>query len=202
VLVQNLLILSSILGVTKIRAVIRRDPFRFALCGTAASLALSLLVPLVWNTEYLFNRVPQHMLGLVFLGCAIALADNGRRKVVVAGVAVAMFTIRTCAGLSPEWLPFATVLFLLWRRFVPLSRAMAAAVNVCAAASLFIYLTYGQVHSIANKTALAGQTWTHVALALLVGSAVWWLWERALDSPLRWLRWQTSAQTLPSDAAR
>jgi hypothetical protein len=99
-----------------------------------------------------------------------------------------MFAGGAVLGLEIEWFPIAAVALLTLRPQLALPTWAAPIVNACAGASLFLYLTHMQVHSVMDKTPLASNVIVNFIVAVVIGIGIWKVWELAYSQASRLLR--------------
>lgn len=181
VLAQSLVFLALLLSVARVRELVSRDPFAFALGATAVFDVIGRLAPLLWDTSHLYDRVPQHHLGAICLGWALVHADTLPRKLVVGAA-----TVLTFGTWNTDYLfvfPFvATFVLVTWQR-VALPVFFGRLVHVVATASLFIYLTDHQSALVLSKLGLHPAAGVPIAVA--VGVATRKLWETTSAAAVR-----------------
>ena len=203
VLVQCFLFLALLLSIPLVRSAVRSHSYRASVIATSLALAVAALAPFVWNTEHLLDRVLHLRIGLVLMGCALALADSARRKVVVLVLTlVAFLQAPLLRGSAIAWTPLVCVALLLWRKDIPLPAIVASVVNACAGASLFIYLMHAQIwHSVVQRTPW-GENFLFAVVASIAGAVLFWrLWERAYSATARAVQRTVKGKSLVSPSA-
>ncbi len=172
VLCQIFLLLAICFSIPAIRAYAARDQFRFALVATLALLVLNESLDLLWITRFETDRILYHGISLVFLGMSVALADTIRKKLLVAAL-----TILAAFSSETGVYPVVAILFVLSIDRVRMPALLVKAINLVAAASLFIYLTHhGFKSMVISKTPLAGNLYASSIAAIIGGVIVWKLW--------------------------
>ena len=197
VLVQCLAVLAAILSVRRARALVSRQPFRFALTVTILLAGVALVAPYLWNTSPLHDRVPQAYLCEICLGWAVVHADSRRRKLAV--VAATMLTFLPIAWQLQDLLllPFAATLFLLrWNR-ITLPRRLGRAAQLVAGASLFMYLMDHQIGVVLGKVGLGAHPVVMLLVVVAAGIAAQRVWE-----PMSALALQRLRRLLPNTTSR
>ena len=174
VYVQLLLLLALVLSVRAIRTLVASERFPVDMTLLLVAFGISLAGPLLWNTDDLYNRVPHMMLVLFMLGWCIAAAASFEQRAVLCAVALLVCAVNY--SFSP--LLVGGTLLLLWVRTIPMPALLRPAVSSVAGASLFIYLTHFQFRSAAKHLYGGTIPLVDVALALLGGVAVWWVYTR------------------------
>ncbi len=148
--VQLFLLVAALLAIPSVRDKVRRAPFASSLLFFVVALMLQWLLPLVWDTSDIDNRVPHMMLWLFASGVMISQANSQMTR----ATAVLLFCVATYA-LMPllSWtvsmcIGIALTAYVPSLPFPPFLRRMVAEI---AAASLFIYLTHFQVAAVVAK---------------------------------------------------
>jgi hypothetical protein len=149
----------------------RRSPFAVAVSVLTVCLVIRyVLVGVEAGPTQRYQAVV--LLWCVALGWAVATADTPLRRLVVAGAAVV-----SVAGFfgdtQREAIVIVGIVLLLLDRAVPLPRLVGGAVQVVAAASLWIYLTQWQVYPHLED---AGHPYAAVLAALVVGIVAHLAW--------------------------
>jgi acyl-CoA synthetase (AMP-forming)/AMP-acid ligase II len=165
---QLFLLAALVFSFSRVRALFREHPLASALGLLAAAAALKFLVAMVWNTDYLFNRVPQYYAWTFCLGILVGIVRTlPQRLLALAIVATGTFiswgfdtsTLLVTGGL-------ALVLFVPSMR-VP--TAVKSVVGEIAAASIFIYLVHFQVRDIVRALSHGNRPWLALFASVAVG---------------------------------
>jgi|SRR5688572_24541965 len=148
---QTYLALFIALSLPPVARLLRGRPFEMASAALGVGVALRLLVPLVWNTDHLYNRLPHFVFWLFALGWCIATLGQTRRWLVTALILVAAPTL--AQGLGPKlWVTLGS-LGLLWLPPLRMPSLVASALSWVSAASLYIYITQAFFFTIAYRLA-------------------------------------------------
>ena len=167
--------LAALVALPWVDRCLRRSAFTVALCVLVACLSLRVVLVGVQAGPTERYQVAV-VLWCVALGWAVATADTPRRRLIVAMAAVVSVT-GFFGDAQREAIVLAGVLLLLLDRALPLPRLVARAVQVVAAASLWIYLTQWQVYPGLED---AGHPYLAVLAAMAVGIVAHLVWGRAL----------------------
>jgi hypothetical protein len=180
-LVQLLLIVAVLLSIPTARNWIRRFPFASASCLLLASSISAIAMPLVWDTTYLWNRVPHMLLWLFMLGWLMHVATAARQRWwVAAAVAVLPLIVWREGGV---WLGHAVVWVwagsaaLLAVEQVRLPAPLNRMVTIVAGASMFIYILHASIKHVVEGLHVTQSTLVYVAIAIAGGIAGSWMWE-------------------------
>jgi hypothetical protein len=112
------------------------------------------------------------VLYLFLLGWALARAVTRRQRWLLTAVVVA--TVGTFSfNPARDGLTIAFVLLMLWRPVTRVPAALVPAIQVLAAASLYIYVAHWQALEVLRGLGLPPLTF---AGAMAFGLAYWWLW--------------------------
>lgn len=169
--VQLFLLSALLLSSARIRAVFDRQPFLGAVALVFVAEVLRIAIGHYWDTNYLFQRVPQYFAGAFALGMVVALARTQREK---------LFTLALLAMYSfPRWgLEWSTLLFgggLLLTLYVPTLKVpffVKSVVAEVASASIFIYLIHYQMNNVVRKIVGPDHPWVALVSAISVGIAL------------------------------
>ena len=109
-----------------------------ALTALAIGVVLRVAGPLLWNTDYLFNRLPHFMFWSFALGWTIALFGRARPLLITALILLLAPTLTV--GLGPKLWVTLGALSLLWLPPLRLPASLAWVLAWVSAASLYIYI--------------------------------------------------------------
>jgi amino acid adenylation domain-containing protein len=179
VLVQNQLFLAGLLAIASVRRLVRARPFATGWTLWLVFFGVMIVVPHVWSAERLYNRVPHMMIGLMFLGWAVANADTAARKGLCLASGLATLSIFFFRYGLVDWYPATALVLLLSVPRVRLPRPLATATNLAAGSSLFIFLTHGQIGSFTRKIHVLNHKPLVVVIAVVGGIVTWKIWEAA-----------------------
>jgi hypothetical protein len=147
VYIQLFLIIAALLAIPSVRSMIRNAPFATSLGFFALAMMLQWLLPLVWDTSDIDNRVPHMMLWLIASGMMISQANSQ----IMRAIAVLLFCVATCTLmplLSWKVSMCIGVVLVVYVPSLPMPVFLRRPVAEIAAASLFIYLTHFQVAAV------------------------------------------------------
>lgn len=144
VAVQCVLIIGALLSIPWARKAVARAPFMALFAFLAIATAARFTIPLVWNTDALYNRVPWMYLPLFFIAWMITLVRNNRERLAISAAALAYYILRGyAAGANSSLIAVSTAtLVLLWIPRVPLPGTLRDLASVPAAAVFYIYMLH------------------------------------------------------------
>lgn len=181
VFVQLHLILALLLCIPQVRLALKRSPWEASIVALAASALVSIFVPLVWDTEYLFNLLPHELMWYFFLGwCLLFAKQPWQRWTNTACVIVAAAALAISRGFPyslPLWILFGG-LFLNWAPTLRLPTVVVRAISSIASASLYIYISHFLVLEPAGKLFPRGGALGEAVAGIAVGLVFWLCFER------------------------
>jgi hypothetical protein len=137
--VQIYLALFLAFAVLPLAAWIKRRRTASALGMLGVGVALRLLVPLVWDTDPLYNRVPHMLFWLFAVGFCVSVLGRDRRWLLGAIVLLTGTTLSSNVTLT-LWVTLGG-LAIVWVPPVRAPRRLTQAVAWTSAGSLYIYVT-------------------------------------------------------------
>lgn len=199
-LIQIALLLALVLAIRPVRDLASRRPFFFAIGGLGASIASALIVPLFWNTDHLFNRVPHMLLWVFMLGWAIHVARHPWQKILVASVAAVIPPLMWEPVVQHFWVQHGMVwiwggllALSLWSA-VTLPKWVAMGVSHVGAASMFIYLSHFAIRNNVERLFGIHDRRILFVIAIAGGVAIWTMWTTIARELRRW--WSRDAARL------
>ena len=176
VLLQILLIMAGILYLDKVRDFAIAKPYEFGITLLLVFTFSALLVPMLWDTSYLYDRVPHMKLWYFALGWVLFVSTNLRQKFLVLFLSLIIPMI--IAG--KYYLDIMVVLPAMTLLFIPKIKIITPLHKifyVLAGASLFIYLTHFQFRSVLhNYLNIVNYPQLDVLVGLLGGVFIWYCW--------------------------
>jgi acyl-CoA synthetase (AMP-forming)/AMP-acid ligase II len=166
---QLLLFAALVFSVPRVRALFRDRPIPSALALFAAAVGVKVFLDAVWDTNYLFQRVPQNYAWSFCLGILVAVSrTTPERLLTFALIAICSYVIWGFSLVAPLLFGggLALVLFI---RSVPVPALVKSLIGEIAAASMFIYLTHFQVHDIVTKVLGQEMPWVSVVAVTMAG---------------------------------
>lgn len=179
-LAQTLILAAALFSIPRIRQMAENNITQVAFKAILVSLAVSFAITQFWNTDYLFNRVPHVSMWLFFMGMAISgisrRADKAILLAMLAAVAV-LFQLTHSAAFAISLFGIAVIVFNTILPQAKMPAWLAPLVGNTAGASLFIYMTHFQIHSVLHKIFANANPYAAGLVAVLGGIAAWKSWE-------------------------
>jgi hypothetical protein len=173
--IQLFLVAALLFSFSQVRALFRDHPMASALGLFAAAVGVDHVAGIVWDTDYLYGRVPQSYGWVFAIGILVGVARTlPQRLLAMAVVAISGFILW---GL--EWSGYFVVGGLALVLFVPMVRVPALVKSVIgeiAAASMFIYLSHGQLTSVVTRLFGERKPWISLVVAVMGGIAFAYLY--------------------------
>jgi len=181
VLVQVYLIVFAIFSVNFVRKWADRNQFMFLFVAVLVSYGAANLIQVIWDTDYLYNRVPHMVLGVFLFGALIGVSDSNKEKILTT---VLIFVLLHQALLDGNFeradYMFVGAMLLLWVPVIRFPWFMSAIISVIASASMYIYLSHFKARQVLNLIFGDIDPIFTVAFALIAGVAFWKVWENGL----------------------
>jgi acyl-CoA synthetase (AMP-forming)/AMP-acid ligase II/peptidoglycan/LPS O-acetylase OafA/YrhL len=169
--VQLLLLAALFFSFASVRRWFEVRPMASALLVLAAVILIDHGIDLLWNTDYIYHRTPQHYAWPFAVGMILASANDLRTRLVALAVISSVIWMvwgPTSAGFYVEG-GCAMVLFV--RAFV-VPAPVKVVVAEIAGASIFIYLVHWQMMSLVHKLSGEDMPWVSLFGAIILGIAV------------------------------
>ncbi|MDJ0705374.1 MAG: AMP-binding protein [Leptolyngbyaceae cyanobacterium MO_188.B28] len=135
------------------------------------SILLYVLLPIAWDTTYLFNRVPHMLFWLFACGIGAQTLKSLPAKWMLS--AAFMMAVYLKYGIDT---PYKLLIYggslLIWLPRVKIPTILRQPIYQLANASLFIYLSHFQFNSLSEKI-FGDQEWIAVVVALVGGVVTW-----------------------------
>lgn len=172
VLVQCLVITGGLFLIAPVRRFARSNPWQLTAAVASLFVAVRVLMPLVWDTQYLRDLVPHRFVAIFWLGCCCYFANGWARRAYALALSVAFAFADTGLQAQTAWLALGTAAVL----FVPQVRVpgwLRSPVQVIASATFHIFvfnglIVYPLAHVLRIDSVLL------VFSAAFLGSLTWW----------------------------
>jgi acyl-coenzyme A synthetase/AMP-(fatty) acid ligase len=189
VYVQVHVLLALFLSVRAVRAALRERPYASSVAALLVSTLVSIVIPLVWNTDHLGNLLPHLTLWYFVLGWCALFAKPGWQRWCNTALILGL-SLASLPGVSRVVWIICGGLILNWAKPVRLPTPLARAIGTLASASLYIYISHWLVlEPFARRFPALGAP-GQVVFAWLVGVGFWFATEHA---------WQLSRRLLVMD---
>jgi hypothetical protein len=147
--VQTYLGLFLLLSIPPVARLVATRPVHAALGMLSLGVVLRLVVPEVWNTDHLYNRLPHISFWSFALGWCIALVGPSKRWLVTG--LILMLGPTLSYGLGPKLWVTLGALCLLWLPPLRLPHPLVAGLAWISSASLYIYIAQAYFFTIAER---------------------------------------------------
>lgn len=138
------------------------------------SLLLNQLGPVVWDTTLLYNRVPHSLFWFFAFGIGAQTFRDPLSKLILSVTFLAAVTLNFGMETPYRILTYGGLL-LIWLPWIKVPTMLKSPISQVASASLFIYLSHFQFHSLSEKI-FGNHTWIGVIFALVGGAITWKLY--------------------------
>jgi len=186
VLVQILLFMAALLSSARFRRAFMRQPFPCTIGLVLLSVAVMVVMPSVWRSDQVFDRVPHMLIWLFFLGWAASLAQTHWQRAWVWSIAVAATALawgwpekHFWVGHAVIWVVVGTALLVTLPR-VRVPSPLHRILSTVAGASLFVYISHQSLQAAWSRVWHAPHRALEVALALVAGVAIHAVWNQVL----------------------
>ena len=181
IFVQLQLIFIALCALPPFRRRVRTSPYTVSLVLFVGGFALSRALPLLWNTEHLYNLVPYRFICYFALGWCLFFAEKRWERWVNSGLVV-FLSVMQLPALSEAFWVFVGGQLIAWAPAVRLPKALASAIGIVASASLYIYLTHSMFFRATQVLPLPYTQLLQIPVALVGGVAlgllVDWAWSK------------------------
>lgn len=140
VLAQCVLIIGLLFWSGSVRNFAQQNMILFSIIVLCLIVATKFAISIVWNTEYLLDRVPHHYFAIVWLGWCAASVRNLAEKITVT-ILIALVALWYGPSTTSIWI-IVGLSSIMWAPFVILPSALSIATFYIASASYYIFLTH------------------------------------------------------------
>jgi peptidoglycan/LPS O-acetylase OafA/YrhL len=173
VLVQTVLLVSALLFVNPIRRYVVQFPWRSSVLLLGIGVCTNQWIPLLWDANHRYNRVPHMLVWLFALGCCIYFVQTRTQKLLTTIALVALSIGLVGPAHKEAWVVCTVGLALLWIRAVPVPTVVKPGIQVLGAAAYYIYLTHMIFIHILKNTLGIGNPFLDAIVSLVGGVLVW-----------------------------
>ncbi len=182
VFVQIHLILALLLLIPAIRQRLKGNAWTTSVIALVFSTMLTRVMPHIWNTDHIWNRVPHHVIWYFFLGWCIFFAKHSWQRWSNTALIIVIGVMQGALQLPPDsrglWI-IAGGLFLNWSPSIQLPTLLVRAISALAAASLYIYTSHMLILEPVSRVLPQTGYWGQVTGAILGGIVFWYCFETA-----------------------
>ncbi|MEK7990487.1 MAG: AMP-binding protein [Thiotrichaceae bacterium] len=139
VLAQSILLFSLIVFIFRKQAA--HTVWQFSLTVLAITIISRLLMPYVWDTAILYNRVPHMMIWLFAIGWAIHFAHHKQQKIILTLIIISI-PLSQYGMTAYSWWIILGGLAILWLPYIPVWKPIKVAVQWLSASAYYIFLTH------------------------------------------------------------
>lgn len=144
VLIQCLAITALLFLVPAVRNFAKRSPWPFAFGLTACFVALWQVFPLIWDTDYLGDLVPQRYIALLWVGWCCFAANTQPRKVLALALGLAFAYLDSGISRNGGWIALGVVA-MLYVPIIRVPRLLRSAIQYVSAATFTIFALNGLI---------------------------------------------------------
>lgn len=173
VLVQTVLLISALLFIKPVRRYVTQFPWRSSLLLLLIGVCTNQWIPLVWDTNYLYNRVPHMLIWLFALGCCVYFVQTRTQKLLTTVVLVALSIGLIGPEYKEAWVVCTVGLGLLWIKAIPVPAIIKPTVQILGAAAYYIYLTHMVFIHVVKNVAGIDNPLLNTVVSLAGGALVW-----------------------------
>ncbi|MBW4441216.1 MAG: AMP-binding protein [Plectolyngbya sp. WJT66-NPBG17] len=172
-LVQVILGFSLLFAVKPIRKFAAASPWEFGLTTLLIGILAKVGISSVWDTAYLFDRVP-HMLFWIFaLGWMIQFSQAKPQKLITTIILWAIVPILASLNHTYVWWMLVGGTLLLWLPTISIPQMIKSPLQVLGAATYYIYLFHMLFIHVVRNVAGIQNPWPNTAAGLFGGLLVW-----------------------------
>lgn len=177
-LVQVILLFTFLFTLQPLRRFAQISPWEFGLLTLVIGILAKIGIGSLWNTGYLFDRVPHMMFWMFALGWLIQFAQSKQQKTITTGIVWAVVPILASLSytyVTPSYTGWMLIggTLLLWLPTVSVPQWIKFPLQIMGAATYYIYLFHMVfIHFVSNVAHLYNP-WLNTAAGVLGGIAVW-----------------------------
>jgi len=168
VFAQLHLLFFGLCAIPRFRNWVRNAPYTVSLALFAIGFVLNQTMPLLWNTDHIYNLVPYRFICYFALGWCLFFGRGTRQRALNSGLVVLLCSMQLPAISEALWVLFGGML-MAWSPPVRLPRSVATVVGAVASASLYIYLTHQTAFSVVMALPIPHNHLLQIPCALVGG---------------------------------
>lgn len=170
VLLQIYVILSFFLISKSLKRLFVSNNYWFLFCASILCYVISLVCKQIWDTEYLYNRLPHLLIYMFFVG-ALCYCSNTIKKSTLTTILVTALCADQLLNNFGEMITlfYFGVVATIWIEEIYFPKILFRPINILAMSTLFIYLCHFQARSLLQKLVADPPSGLSVLFALIVG---------------------------------
>ncbi|EDN68651.1 AMP-dependent synthetase and ligase [Beggiatoa sp. PS] len=183
VLAQCIILFTLIFSISAVRNLANLSSWKFGLVVLAIAIGLRLFVPYVWDTDYLYNRVPHMQIWLIALGWCLHFSQSRFEKLSMTLILLTILAFVLNPESSRSWWIIGGGMMMLWIPYIPIWKMLKSAIQTISASAYYIYLTHMIFIHIVLRALKIDSPLLNVTTALLGGIVTWIV----LQNLLQWV---------------
>lgn len=177
VLLQSLVILGIMFSFKKVREKSRENTWLTSYLVLIFFVALRIFFPYIYDTNYLFQRVPPIYLASIWLGWVIYYSESKNQKFITFVTALILSFVHLGINAVSLWISAGSFLLLFKDNF-KLPRVLKACITTIASATFYIYLFHMIFIHIPSNALILNSPLINSIFGVLGSISVWYLFER------------------------
>jgi hypothetical protein len=173
VLVQSIIIFSVLFCIKPIQKLVAGSPWNFGLVMLFVGVSLNRLVPFIWDTTYLYDRVPHMLIWLFTLGWGIHFAQSRLKRVIITILCFISASVLMGIEYPPTYLVLIGSALLIWMKYINVPHFIKLPIQMIGASAYYIYLTHMIFIHVVKNVAGIHEPLPNAVAGLLGGLLVW-----------------------------
>ena len=177
VLLQSLVLLGLLFSFKRVRDAFRRDLWLMSYLFLMVFILLRITFPYIYDTNYLYQRVPPIYLASLWLGWAIFFSKSSQQKAVTFITAIVLSFEHLGVSLISLWISVGSFL-LLYKDSIKVPRILKVSLTIIAAATFYIYLFHMIFIHIPESLLKLNSPLINTIFGVLGSLLVWYLFDK------------------------
>ena len=177
VLLQCLVVLGVMFSFKKLREKFRENIWLTSYLILIFFVALRILFPHIYDTNYLFQRVPPIYLASIWLGWVILFSESKNQKFITFGTAAILSFVHLGISATSLWISAGSFLLLFTDNF-KLPCVLKVLITRIASATFYIYLFHMIFIHVPSNVLNLNSPLINSIFGVLGSISVWYLFER------------------------
>ena len=177
VLLQSLVILGLLFSIKKVRDVISKNIWFTSFIILIIFITLRITFPYIYDTNYLYQRVPPIYLASLWLGWVIIFSKSKQQKFLTLLAALVLSFVHLGFSAMSLWMSLGSFL-LLYKDNFKLTRIFKRSLTITASATFYIYLFHGIFMHIPAYVLNLNSPLINTIFGVLGGIFVWFLFDK------------------------